>query len=57
MIVADAEASVVTAIAAGARLHAAEDREDWVAGARKAWAAYADKVGGMEAIESVQAMD
>ncbi|NRP21092.1 Solute-binding protein [Ensifer adhaerens] len=56
LIVADEAASVETAKAAGARLHAAEDREDWVAGARKVWAAYAAKVGGMEAIESVQAM-
>jgi tripartite ATP-independent transporter DctP family solute receptor len=56
LIVADEVASVETAKAAGARFHAAEDRNGWIAGARKVWAAYADKVGGMEAIEAVQAI-
>lgn len=56
LIVADEVASVERAKAGGANIHAAEDRDQWIAGARKVWAAYADKVGGMEAIESVQAM-
>ncbi|KOF12986.1 ABC transporter substrate-binding protein [Ensifer adhaerens] len=55
LIVADEAASVETAKAAGARLHVAEDRDGWVAGARKVWVAYADKVGGMEVVEAVQA--
>ncbi|MNL87250.1 hypothetical protein D3C87_2163150 [compost metagenome] len=56
LIVADEVASVETAKAAGARFHVAEDRDQWVAGARKVWAAYSDKVGGMEAIEAVRVM-
>ncbi|MBP1876685.1 TRAP-type C4-dicarboxylate transport system substrate-binding protein [Ensifer adhaerens] len=56
LIVVDELASVETAKAGGARIHAAEDRDQWIAGVRKVWAAYAGKVGGMEAIESVQAM-
>ncbi|WP_429133107.1 TRAP transporter substrate-binding protein [Ensifer sp. 4252] len=56
LIVADEVASVETAKAGGASIHAAVDRDQWIAGARKVWAAYAGKVGGMEAIESVQAM-
>lgn len=56
LIVADEVASVETAKGAGARFVAAEDRDGWVAGARKVWAAYADKVGGMEAIEAVRAL-
>lgn len=56
LIVADEVASVVTAKAGGASIHAAEGRDQWIAGARKVWATYAGKVGGMEAIESVQAM-
>lgn len=54
LIVADEVASVETAKAAGARFHAANERDRWVAGARKVWAAYADKVGGMAAIETVR---
>ncbi|MBM3095530.1 TRAP transporter substrate-binding protein [Ensifer sp. T173] len=56
LIVADEAASGEVAKTAGARFLAAEDREEWVAGARKVWAAYADKVGGMEAIEAVRVM-
>lgn len=56
LIVADEVASVEPAKAAGARFHTAEDRDQWIAGARTVWAAYADQVGGMEAIESVRAM-
>lgn len=53
LIVADEVGSVETAKAAGARFQATEDRDEWVAGARKVWATYADKVGGIEAIEAV----
>lgn len=56
LIVADEAASVEVAKTAGARFLAAEDHEEWVAGARKVWAAYADKVGAMEAIEAVRVM-
>lgn len=56
LIVADERASVETAKVAGARFHATEDRDEWVAGARKVWSAYADKVGGMKAIEAVRAL-
>lgn len=56
LIAADEVVSVEAAKAGGARIHAAEDRDQWIAGARKVWAAYAGKVGGIEAIESVQAM-
>lgn len=56
LIVADEVASVEAAKAAGARLHAAEDRDAWVIGARKVWAVYADKVGGIDAIEAVRAL-
>ncbi len=56
LIVADEVASMAAAKAAGARFNAAEDRDQWIAGARNVWAAYADKVGGMEAVEAVQAM-
>ncbi|WP_376742655.1 TRAP transporter substrate-binding protein DctP [Ensifer canadensis] len=56
LIVADEVALVGTAKAAAARIHAAEDPEEWVAGERRVWSAYADKVGGMEAIEAVRVM-
>ncbi|WP_457580296.1 TRAP transporter substrate-binding protein [Ensifer canadensis] len=56
LIAADEVASVETAKAGGATIHVAEDRAQWIAGARKVWARYADKVGGMEAIEAARVM-
>ncbi|OCP37479.1 hypothetical protein BC360_23225 [Ensifer sp. LC163] len=43
LIVADEAASVELAKTAGARFNAADDRDQWIAGARNVWAAYADK--------------
>ena len=54
LIAADEVASVEAAKAAGTRFHVAEYRVGWIAGARKVWAIYADKVGGIEPIKSVE---
>lgn len=53
MIVADEEASMARARAEGGKVVQPEDRPAWEAGARKVWAAFAPKLGGIERIDAV----
>jgi tripartite ATP-independent transporter DctP family solute receptor len=53
LMVADEAASLARAVAEGARVLAAEDRPGWEAGARKVWASFAPRLGGMERIEAI----
>jgi tripartite ATP-independent transporter DctP family solute receptor len=53
LIVADEAVSMSKAAAEGGKTVPAEDRAGWQAGARKVWASFAPKLGGMERIEAV----
>ncbi len=55
LIVADEEASMAKAKAEGGKVVQPEDRPGWEAGARKVWASFAPKLGGIEKIEAVAA--
>lgn len=55
LIVADEEASMAKAAAEGGKVAPAADRPAWEDGARKVWAVFAPKLGGMEKIEAVAA--
>ncbi|WP_018184356.1 TRAP transporter substrate-binding protein [Kaistia granuli] len=57
LIVADEAASMEIALENGGHVTQPEDRPAWEAGARTVWQQFADKVGGMEAIEAIRAID
>ncbi len=52
LIVADEDASMARAKAEGGKVVQPEDRSAWEAGARKVWASFAPKLGGIEKIEA-----
>lgn len=53
LIVADEDASMAKAKAEGGKVVQPEDRSGWEAGARKVWASFAPKLGGIEKIEAI----
>lgn len=53
LIVADEDASMAKAKAEGGKVVQPEDRPGWEAGARKVWASFAPKLGGIEKIEAI----
>lgn len=53
LIVADEDASMAKAKAEGGKVVQPEDRTGWEAGARKVWASFAPKLGGIEKIEAI----
>lgn len=53
LIVADEDASMTKAKAEGGKVVQPEDRPGWEAGARKVWASFAPKLGGIEKIEAI----
>ncbi|WP_186419929.1 TRAP transporter substrate-binding protein [Bosea sp. CS1GBMeth4] len=53
LIVADEDASMAKARAEGGKVVQVEDRPGWEAGARKVWASFAPKLGGIEKIEAI----
>jgi len=53
LIVADEDASMAKAKAEGGKVVQPEDRPAWEAGARKVWASFAPKLGGIEKIEAI----
>jgi TRAP-type transport system periplasmic protein len=53
LIVADEDASMAKAKAEGGKVVQPEDRPGWEAGARKVWASFAPKLGGLEKIEAI----
>ncbi len=53
LIVADEDASMAKAKAEGGKIVQPEDRPGWEAGARKVWASFAPKLGGLEKIEAI----
>lgn len=53
LIVADEAASMAKAAAEGGKVVQPQDRPAWEAGARKVWASFAPKLGGIERIEAV----
>jgi tripartite ATP-independent transporter DctP family solute receptor len=53
LIVADEDASMTKAKAEGGKVVQPEDRPGWEAGARKVWASFAPKLGGLEKIEAI----
>jgi tripartite ATP-independent transporter DctP family solute receptor len=53
LIVSDEEASMAKAKAEGGKVVQPEDRPGWEAGARKVWASFAPRLGGIEKIEAV----
>lgn len=53
LIIADEDASMVKAMSEGGKLVQPEDRAGWEAGARKVWASFAPKLGGIEKIEAI----
>lgn len=53
LIIADEDASMARAIAEGGKVVQPQDRPAWEAGARKVWASFAPKLGGLDKIESV----
>ncbi|PTM39755.1 TRAP transporter substrate-binding protein [Bosea sp. 124] len=55
LIVTDEEASMAKAAAEGGKVAQPEDRPAWEAGARKVWAAFASKLGGLDRIEAIAA--
>lgn len=55
LIVADEEASMAKAAAEGGKVAQAEERSAWEAGARKVWASFAPKLGGLARIEAIAA--
>lgn len=55
LIVTEEAKAVVAATSAGARVVPQIDRTPWQAGARQVWTMLADRVGGMNAIERIQA--
>jgi tripartite ATP-independent transporter DctP family solute receptor len=55
LIVADEEASMAKAKAEGGNVVQPADRTAWEAGARKVWASFAPKLGGIDRIEAVAA--
>jgi tripartite ATP-independent transporter DctP family solute receptor len=55
LIVADEDASMARAKAEGGKVVQPEDRSAWEAGARKVWASFAPKLGGIDRIEAVAA--
>ncbi len=55
LIVADEDASMARAKAEGGKLVQPEARPAWEAGARKVWASFAPKLGGIDRIEAVAA--
>jgi tripartite ATP-independent transporter DctP family solute receptor len=55
LIVADEEASMAKAAAEGGKVALPEDRPAWEAGARKVWASFAPKLGGLPRIEAIAA--
>ncbi len=52
LIVADEDASMARARAEGGKLIQPEERAAWEAGARKVWASFAPRLGGIEKIEA-----
>lgn len=50
---ADEDASMAKALAEGGKVFQPEDRPGWQAGARKVWAAFAPKLGGIDRIEMI----
>jgi tripartite ATP-independent transporter DctP family solute receptor len=55
LIVADEDASMARAKAEGGKVLQPADRPVWEAGARKVWASFAPKLGGIDRIEAVAA--
>lgn len=53
LIVADEEASMAKAASEGGKVVQPENRPAWEAGARKVWASFAPKLGGIEKIEAI----
>jgi len=53
LIIADEDASMAKAKAEGGKVVQPEDRPGWEAGARKVWASFAPKLGGLEKIEAI----
>ncbi|RXT56517.1 ABC transporter substrate-binding protein [Bosea sp. Tri-44] len=53
LIVADEDASMAKAKAEGGKVVQPQDRPGWEAGARKVWASFAPKLGGIEKIEAI----
>jgi tripartite ATP-independent transporter DctP family solute receptor len=53
LIIADEDASMAKAKAEGGKVVQPEDRSGWEAGARKVWASFAPKLGGLEKIEAI----
>ncbi|PZR94104.1 MAG: ABC transporter substrate-binding protein [Stutzerimonas stutzeri] len=53
LIIADEDASMAKAKAEGGKVVQPEDRPGWEAGARKVWAFFAPKLGGLEKIEAI----
>lgn len=53
LIVADEDASMAKARAEGGKVVQPQDRPGWEAGARKVWASFAPKLGGLEKIEAI----
>ena len=53
LIIADEDASMAKAKAEGGKVVPPEDRPGWEAGARKVWASFAPKLGGLEKIEAI----
>lgn len=52
---ADEQASMEKVLAAGGQLVAVADRDAWVKGAESVWTAFADKVGGIDAVRALAA--
>ncbi|TCR62224.1 TRAP transporter substrate-binding protein [Bosea sp. BK604] len=53
LIVADEEASMAKAVSEGGKVVQPENRPAWEAGARKVWASFAPKLGGIAKIEAI----
>lgn len=53
LIVADEKASMAKAAAEGGKVVQPQDRPAWEAGARKVWASFAPKLGGIAKIEAI----
>ncbi|CAN7455422.1 TRAP transporter substrate-binding protein [Bosea sp. LjRoot237] len=53
LIIADEDASMAKAKAEGGKVVQPEDRPGWEAGARKVWASFAPKFGGLDKIEAI----